>query len=183
MIFVTTITSFFLASFGRVFSWLDVIFLKKGVKTVLDSSTHASCDHGLEKRQFLLNFLFIMSSQEHKTQCWHIWLGSFWVIVKQADPRGCLCSVTVVTDCGAIDEKWVISTAIGNDAVTGATLWYAKRCKEAAEVLNEEGENYKIQNDRFNKPPLKIVDTTAWGQPRSQQTDTRREVLASGAWS
>lgn len=30
------------------------------------SSTHASCDHGSEKRQFSQNFPFIMNSQAHK---------------------------------------------------------------------------------------------------------------------
>ncbi len=65
------------------------------------SSTHASCDHGSEKRQFSQNFPIIMNSQAHKTLRWHTQPGCFWALVKQTGPTGWMCSVTV-SGCGSL---------------------------------------------------------------------------------
>lgn len=97
------------------------IFMSRETEENSRSCTNASCDHGLEKRQFLQNFPFIMNSQAHKTLCWHTQPGCFRVLVKQTGPTGCMCSVTV-TGCGSLAEMLVISPATGHDAVTMPTV-------------------------------------------------------------
>lgn len=147
------------------------------------SRTNASCDHGLEKRQFLQNFPFIMNSQAHNTLCWHTQPGCFRVLVKQTGPTGCMCTVTV-TGCGSLAEMLVISPATGHDAVTmptvvkGAGLWHFKKMQKSDIRYRTRIKKWQNAKREISKPSMMVGKKQPEGSPATSKLAQERRNLS-----